>query len=65
MQEIREIRFNRAIIPIDAANADVETIDTADASNHLICCAMEVFPVNLFFLDPKLFLTVLRCRELS
>ena len=42
MQEIREIKFNRVVVPADAKNLDMETIDTADASNQLICCAIYV-----------------------
>ena len=42
IQEIKDIRFNRAVIPIDALSLDMETIDTADAGgepgNQLTCC---------------------------
>ena len=40
MQEMGTIRFHRAVVLIDAANLGMETIDTADASNQLICCAI-------------------------
>ena len=47
--EIKIIRFNRAIIPKDAASLVIETIDTADVSNHLICCAIYArFQMALF-----------------
>ena len=40
MKEIGQIRFNRAIVPVDAVNLKIETIDTADASPSLICAAI-------------------------
>ena len=40
MKDIGEIRFHRAVVPSDAVNLDMETIETADASNDLICCAI-------------------------
>ena len=33
MQEIGNLRFQRAVVPEDAANLDINTIDAADASN--------------------------------
>ena len=35
-----KVHFNRAIIPEDAVNLDVETVDRADAGEHLICVAI-------------------------
>ena len=35
MQEIRGLKFNRAVAPSDAANLNIETIDTGDASKKL------------------------------
>ena len=32
MQEIGNLRFQRAVVPEDAANLDINTIDAADAS---------------------------------
>ena len=40
IEEIGEIKFNRAIVPPDALNLNIETIDTADASENLICAAV-------------------------
>ena len=40
INEMREIRFNRAVVPIDAINMDIETIDTADAGEKLVCAAI-------------------------
>ena len=40
IQEIGQIRFNRAIVPVDAIDPKIDTIDTADASHFLICSAI-------------------------
>ena len=40
IQEIGKIRFHRAIVPEDAINPDIETIDTADASPDIVCIAI-------------------------
>ena len=40
MQELRNITFKRAIVPDNAVNLEIETLDTADASNVLICVAI-------------------------
>ena len=37
IQEIGQIRFNRAIVPVDAIDSKIDMIDTADASHFLIC----------------------------
>ena len=37
---IGQIKYHRAIVPSDAINLDIETIDTADASKDVICCAI-------------------------
>ena len=37
MQELRNIRFKRAVIPRDAISTDIEMICVADASNVMIC----------------------------
>ena len=42
IQEIRNIRYNRAVIPPDAVDLKCETIDTADASLAMICIAIYV-----------------------
>ena len=40
MQEIGKLKFKRAIVPEDAINLDINTIDAADASNKLACIAI-------------------------
>ena len=40
MQEIGQIKYRRAIVPMDAKNLDITTIDTGDASAQLICIAI-------------------------
>ncbi len=42
IQEIRHIRYNRAVVPEDAVDLNIETIDTADASQSMICVAIYV-----------------------
>ena len=37
MQEIGKIKFQRAVVPEDAINLDIPTIDAADASQKLAC----------------------------
>ncbi len=40
MQELRNVFFRRAVVPENAANLDLETIDLADASKVLMCIAI-------------------------
>ena len=40
MQEMRNIRFNRAIIPTDAVDLNIDTLDFGDASQRLLCVAI-------------------------
>ena len=40
MQEIGNLRFQRAVVPEDAVNLDINTIDAEDASNKMACVAM-------------------------
>ena len=40
MQEIGKIKYKRAIVPQDAANLNINTIDFGDASNKLACAAI-------------------------
>ena len=42
IQEIRNIRYNRAVVPHDAVDLNMETIDCADASQSMICVAIYV-----------------------
>ena len=42
MQEIRNVRFQRATVPQDAVSTDVETICVADASSVMICAGVYV-----------------------
>ena len=37
IRDISDIKFKRAIVPVDAVNLDIETIDTVDASQNLAC----------------------------
>ena len=37
MQEIGNLRFQRAVIPEVAVNLDINTIDAADTTNKTIC----------------------------
>ena len=37
MQELRELRFNRAIVPDDAVDLHLNTLDFGDASKSMIC----------------------------
>ena len=40
MQKIGSLRFQRAVVPEDAVNLDINTIDAADASSKMICIAI-------------------------
>ncbi len=40
IKDIRNVRYQRAIVPEDAKNLDIVTIDTGDASSSLICSAI-------------------------
>ena len=40
MEELKNVRFKRAIIPSDAVNLEINTIDTADASKSIACAAI-------------------------
>ena len=40
IKEIGNLKFRRAVIPIDAVSLDVLTFDTADATENLICSAI-------------------------
>ena len=42
MSEIRNLRYQRAVVPDDAASLDVTTLDFGDASKSLICAAIYV-----------------------
>ena len=42
MSEIKNIRFNRAVVPEDAINCDVNTLSFGDASKKLVCVAIYV-----------------------
>lgn len=42
IQEIRNIRYRRAVIPEDAVELNCDTIDTADASPDMICVAIYI-----------------------
>ena len=40
MQEIKNIKFNRAIIPKDVISLNINTVDTGDASKNIACVAI-------------------------
>ena len=40
IQQLSEVTFKRCIIPPDAVNLDIHTIDTADASKEVACSAI-------------------------
>ena len=40
IDELRNLKFRRAVVPPDALNLDMETIETADAGEELICAAI-------------------------
>ena len=40
IQEIGNLRFQRAVVPQDAVNLNINTIDAADASNKMVCVAI-------------------------
>ena len=40
LQDLRDVKFKRCIVPWDAVDLNIETLDTADASNELICVAI-------------------------
>ena len=40
IEELGKLRFRRCVVPIDAVNLEVETIDTGDASKELACSAI-------------------------
>ena len=42
IDEIRHLKFRRAVVPSDAVSLDMETIETADAGEKLVCAAIYV-----------------------
>ena len=40
IQKLGQIKFNRAVVPVDAISLDIETIEMADASQNLACSAI-------------------------
>ena len=40
IQNIKGIKFNRAVVPDDAISLEIKTIDTGDASHHLARAAI-------------------------
>ena len=40
MQEIGKLRFQRKVVPEDAVNLDINTIDASDTSNKMVCVAI-------------------------
>lgn len=42
ISELADVEYHRAVVPSDAVSLDMETIDTADAGEHLVCSAVYV-----------------------
>ena len=42
IQELRNVRYKRAVVPEDAVDLNLETLDFADASQSMICIAIYV-----------------------
>ena len=40
LQDLTDVKFSRTVIPDDAANLQIDTIDLGDASNLLVCSAI-------------------------
>ena len=40
ISKLKEIKFRRAVVPDDAINLDMETIEMSDASQNLACSAL-------------------------
>ena len=40
IEELRSLRFRRAVVPENACSLEIETIDTADAGENLVCAAV-------------------------
>ena len=40
INEISKVKYNRAILPVDAKSLNIETVGTADASERMICAAV-------------------------
>ena len=63
MQEVGNFIFQRAVVPGDAVNLDINTIDAADTSSKMLCITIYIrFPrrngtysCQLVFSSQKLF----------
>ena len=42
IRDLSNIRYQRAVVPEDAASPEVDTIDAGDASNSLACAAIYI-----------------------
>ena len=42
MKELRDLKFQRSVVPADAVSLNVETINSADAGENLICASVHV-----------------------
>ena len=40
IQDLSEVRFERAVVSVDAVSLNMETIDLGDASDSLVCSAI-------------------------
>ena len=58
IKTLGQIKFKRSMVPKDAINLNIETIEMADSSQNLACAAVYVrFKRKFggFLVDPKLF----------
>ena len=42
MKELRDLKFQRSVVPADAVSLNVDTINSADAGENLICASVHV-----------------------
>ena len=42
IKKLGQVKFKRAVVPVDAANLDIQTIEMADASQNLACASVYV-----------------------
>jgi len=42
IEELQSFKFERAVVPVDAKNLTIDTIECADASKHIACVTIYV-----------------------
>ena len=60
IQELRQVTFARAVVPPNARDLKICTLDTADASNQLVCVAIYA---RFSLTDGGVFLPVSICKD--